>query len=63
MGKTSSAVKDRYNRKAYDNIMVRVAKGKKMDIQAHAQAMGESTNSFIVRAIEEAMTRDGEKSE
>lgn len=65
MGKTSSAVKDRYNAKAYDEMKVRVAKGNKEQIQAHAEAQGESLNAFINRAINETMERDntGEASE
>lgn len=59
MGKTSSAVKDRYNAKAYDEIKIRVPKGQKDLIQAHAEAHGESTNGFINRAISETMERDG----
>lgn len=59
MGKTSSAVKDRYNAKTYDEIKIRVPKGKKDLIQAHAEAQGESTNGFINRAISETMERDG----
>lgn len=58
MGKTSSAVKDRYNAKAYDEIKLRVGKGQKDMIQAHAQTQGESVNGFIGRAISETMTRD-----
>lgn len=55
MGKTSSAVKDRYNAKAYDEIKIRVPKGRKEEIQAFAVSQGESTNAFINRAITEAM--------
>ena len=58
MGKTSSAVKDRYNAKAYDEIKVRVDKGRKAEIKAHAEAQGESVNGFINRAIDETMERD-----
>lgn len=58
MGKTSSAVKDRYNAKTYDEIKVRVPKGEKDLVQAHAEAHGESTNGFINRAISETMERD-----
>lgn len=58
MGKTSSAVKDRYNAKVYDEIKVRVSKGNKETIQAHAEAQGESLNAFINRAITETMERD-----
>lgn len=58
MGKTSSAVKDRYNAKAYDEIKVRVPKGCKDFIQAHAESQGESVNAFINRAIDNQMERD-----
>ena len=62
MGKTSSAVKDRYNAKTYDEIKIRVPKGQKDLIQAHAEAQGESTNGFINRAISETMDRDNSSS-
>ena len=58
MGKTSSAVKDRYNAKTYDEIKIRVPKGQKDLIQAHAEVQGESTNGFINRAISETMELD-----
>ncbi len=58
MGKTSSAVKDRWNAKTYDEIKVRVPKGQKQDIQSHAEKHGESVNGFIGRAISETMERD-----
>lgn len=58
MGRTSSTVKDRYNAKVYDEIKVRVSKGKKDAIQAHAAAQGESVNSFINRAIDQTMARE-----
>ena len=63
MGRTSSAVKDRYNAKAYDEMKVRVVKGNKELIQAHAEAQGESLNAFINRAITETMERDGAATE
>lgn len=58
MGKTSSAVKDRWNAKAYDEIKVRVPKGEKEKIQAHAEKYGESLNGFINRAIEKTIKMD-----
>jgi len=58
MGKTSNAVKDRYNAKAYDDIRVRVPKGEKERIQAFAEANGETVNGFINRLIAEAMGVD-----
>ena len=59
MGKTSSAVKDRYNAKAYDEIKVRVPKGKKEEIKAHADRFDSgSVNGFIYRAITSRMEAD-----
>ena len=55
---TSTAVKARYNAKAYDRIAVCVPKGKKDILQAHAAKNGESLNAFIVRAIREVMERE-----
>ena len=58
MGKTSNAVKDRYNAKAYDDIRLRVPKGEKEKIQAFAETQGETVNGFINRLIAEAMGVD-----
>ncbi len=51
---------EKYNIKAYDEIKVRVPKGKKELIQAHAVAKDESLNGFVNRAIDETMVRDSE---
>ena len=51
MGKTSSKVKDRYNAKAYDELKIRIPKGQKAIIQAHAESKGESVNAMANRAI------------
>jgi hypothetical protein len=48
----------KYNQKAYDEIKLFVYKGRKPEIQAHAQQQGESTNKFINRAVEETIERD-----
>ena len=45
--KTSSAVKNRYNAKAYDRITVCVPKGDKSVIEARAKELGKSTNAYI----------------
>lgn len=48
-----------YVKKAYDRIEVKVAKGRKELIQAHADKLdGGSLNAFINRAINETMERD-----
>ena len=56
--KTSSKVKDRYNAKAYDEIKIRVAKGRKAELQAFAERHGLSVNGFINSLISEVMDRD-----
>ena len=48
----------RYLKKAYDDIRVRVPKGKKEEIREHAEKRGESVNGFINRAIDETMKKD-----
>ena len=48
----------KYNAKSYDEIKVRVSKGNKDIIKAHAEGKGESLNGFVNRAIDEAMERD-----
>ena len=44
----------------YDELKVRVPKGRKDIIKAHAEKNGESVNGFVNRAIGETMQRDGE---
>ncbi len=48
----------KYNKANYDEIKVRVPKGEREAIQAHAERLGDSTNSFIQRAIRETIERD-----
>lgn len=57
-GKNSYESIKRYQDKAYDKVLLRLSKGKKELIQAHAEALGTSVNGFINRAIDEAMDRD-----
>lgn len=52
MGKTSSAVKNRYNAKAYDNILLAIPKGMKNEWKARAEESGESLTRFIMNAVE-----------
>ncbi len=55
MGKTSSKVKNRYNAKAYDQLPIRVPKGRKADIDAYAKARGESLNGLVNGFLREAL--------
>lgn len=59
VSKKQQACVARYSAKNYDQFLVRVKKGRKDEIQAHAEARGESVNGFVGRAISEAMERDG----
>ena len=49
---------DKYVKRNYDRIEIKVPKGQKDIVQAHAAARGESVNGFIGRAINEQMSRD-----
>jgi predicted HicB family RNase H-like nuclease len=51
----------KYNAKAYDELKIRVDKGRKTNLQSHAAARGESLNGFVNRAIDEAVERDNGK--
>lgn len=48
---------DKYLEK-FDEIKIRLPRGQKEAIKAHAEAQGESVNSFINRAIQEAIQKD-----
>ena len=59
MGKTSSAVKNRYNNKVYDAVRLMVRKGGKELLQSHAAERGESLNAWINRAIKKQLESEG----
>ena len=58
MGKTSTAVKAKYNAKAYDQLRV-VYKGEKDKIKAYAESIGKSLNGYINDLIVSDMERNG----
>lgn len=58
MGKTSAEVKERYNKKAYEDIRLRVKKGEKEKIQARADKLQKSINGYIVDLIEEDLKKE-----
>lgn len=49
---------NKYMKENYDEIKVRMPKGKKEIIQAHATKKGESVNAFVNRAVSETIERD-----
>lgn len=57
-GKASTRAKNKYRDKTYDRVEITLPKGRKAELQAHAQARGESLNGFIGRAIDETVERD-----
>ena len=51
----------KYMRENYDDIKVRMPKGYRAEIKAHAAAYGESLNAFALRAIRETIENDKKK--
>lgn len=49
---------NKYRKNNYDLVQLTMPKGRKAEIKTHAETHGESVNSFIGRAIDEAMERD-----
>ena len=50
----------KYMKENYDVYQIRMPKGRRAEIKAHAEAQGESVNGFITRAIDETIERDTE---
>lgn len=48
----------KYLTESVEDIKIRVPKGQKAVIKAHADQKGESMNQFVIRAVNEAMERD-----
>lgn len=52
MGKTSTAVKRRYNDKVYERIVLDVPKGTKATWKEHAESKGKSLTQFVRETVE-----------
>lgn len=48
----------KYNKKAYDRLEMKVPKGTKETIQAHAEKFDGSLNKFLNRAVNKTMKED-----
>lgn len=48
----------KYLKESVEDIKIRVPKGQKAVIKAHADRQQESMNQFVIRAINETMERD-----
>jgi len=51
---------NKYVKANYDLYQIKMPKGRKDIIKAHAEAHSESVNGFINRAIQETMERDND---
>ena len=52
------ATKDEYEKQKYDDIRIRVPKGKRAIMKEYAAQRGESLNATINRLFDEAMQKD-----
>ena len=57
MGKTSAAVKNRYNAKNYDLLHINVKKGEKERYKKIAEEKGLSLSQLFVNAVEEYIAK------
>ena len=55
--KASGQAVNRYSKKAYDDLRIRVKKGQKEAIQARAEELGKSLNGYVIDLIEQDMAR------
>lgn len=55
MSKPSNAVKDRWNAKAYDDLRIRIPKGRRADVEAYAKQMETSINGMVNAFLREAL--------
>ncbi len=51
----------KYVKNNYDRLEITVPKGKKAELQTHAESKGESLNKFVNRAIDETVERDNKQ--
>lgn len=61
VSKAQQKAVSKYMKENYDELKVRVPKGQKEAIKAHAETKGESVNGYINRLIDEDMGRDKEE--
>lgn len=57
MGRTSAAVKDRWNKEHYDRISLTVPKGWRDDLRAWCESQGETVNGWLNGVIADALQR------
>ena len=58
VSKAQQKAVSKYMKENYDVYQIRMPKGRKDEIKAHAEAQGESVNGFINRAIDNQISQD-----
>ena len=58
VSKAQQKAVNKYVRNNYDRINVTLPKGRRDQLKEHARAKNESVNGFILRAIDETISRD-----
>ena len=61
MSKPTNAVKDRWNSKAYDDLRIRIPKGRKNEVESYALAQGESVNALVNNFLRNALGQSEEE--
>lgn len=56
MSKPTSAVKNRYNAKAYDRLNIMIPTGRKADCDAYAAAHGTTLNGLVNELLREKLS-------
>nr|DAL46785.1 MAG TPA_asm: Alginate and motility regulator [Caudoviricetes sp.] len=59
VSKAQKAATAKYEAKTYDKVLVRLPRGKKIEIESAAKTEGKSVNGFISEAIDEKLQRVG----
>ena len=52
---------EEYRKTKYEDLRIRVPKGKKEIIKSHVESTSESVNTFVNKAIDEKLERDKQK--
>lgn len=55
MSKPTNAVKDRWNAKNYDDLRIRIPKGRKADVEAYAVSQGATINGLVNAYLRDAL--------
>ena len=59
VSKAQQKASAKYKKSNYDRMEILLEKGRKADLQEHAQQRGESLNGFVNRAIDNQVEQDG----